>query len=101
MLVLLVLQWTLDDFVQSFWNVSFSVEQPFGESIKMQLTNFMEYVTVQQDEDPLYLFDADFASKTEAFSNDCGLPAIFNDDLLPLLGKPCACGCGSMDAVWV
>ena len=55
----------------------------------MKLENFLEYSRMQWDEDPLYLFDADFATKAAAIQQDYTVPPIFSNDLLPLIGKQC------------
>ena len=80
------MRWDVDALDRSFGEITFTVSCRDG-GFEMQLRNFLEYARMQWDEDPLYLFDSDFATKASAVVQDYTLPSIFSNDLMPLLGK--------------
>jgi len=82
-----VLDWDLNKLKDIFGEVTFRVCSDFDKTLNMSLEKFLDYANAQNDEDPLYLFDNDFASKIPSFFGDYTIPSIFPDDLLDCLGK--------------
>eukprot|EP00210_Caulerpa_lentillifera_P001655 g1591.t1 len=82
-----LLKWDLSKLIKCFGNVLFKIDTPFRQGCKMTLDEFMKYAIQQTDEEPLYLFDSEFASKVPTFFKDYTIPTIFPDDLMDLLGE--------------
>ena len=61
------------------------------EAVKWSFPTYVEYMSSNQDESPLYLFDKDFATKKTAngvlLEEDYWIPEPFKEDLFTLLGK--------------
>ena len=80
------------------WDIQYLLDQfPSGdatfqiESVEWSLPTYIEYMSSNRDESPLYLFDKDFATKTTAngiaLEEDYTIPETFREDLFILLGK--------------
>src|SRR5208282_5608970 len=80
------------------WSVEYLLEQfPSSEatfqieSVEWSLPTYVEYMSSNRDESPLYLFDKDFATKTTAngitLEEDYWIPETFKEDLFTLLGN--------------
>lgn len=81
--------WSLETIANRYPNVPFR-----AEAVLTQLSDYIAYHNhCQHDESPLYIFDADFVEKTEAYEpghgllHDFNVPKIFQDDLFSVLGK--------------
>lgn len=61
------------------------------ESVEWSFPTYVEYMSSNRDESPLYLFDKDFATKRTAsgvaLEEDYSVPETFKEDLFTLLGK--------------
>jgi F-box-like len=61
------------------------------EAVEWSLPTYVEYMSSNLDESPLYLFDKDFATKRTAngglLEDDYWIPEPFKEDLFTLLGK--------------
>lgn len=80
------MSWTLDGLRKKFGEMSFTVNCPSKKSAEMSLHNFLDYMHHQQDEDPLYLFDAAFGETVPELLDSYEVPAIFRDDFYNVLG---------------
>lgn len=80
------------------WSISYLLEQfpsdnaTFDiESVEWSFPTYVEYMSSNRDESPLYLFDKDFATKPTAkgmlLEEDYWIPETFTADLFTLLGK--------------
>jgi hypothetical protein len=78
------IQFLLDQFPSS--DATFQIE-----SVEWSLPTYVEYMSSNRDESPLYLFDKDFATKSTAsgvvLEEDYWTPETFKEDLFTLLGK--------------
>lgn len=82
------IKWTMDYLLQQFpsSDATFQIE-----SVEWSFPTYMEYMSSNRDESPLYLFDKDFATKATAngvpLEEDYSIPETFTEDLFTLLGK--------------
>ena len=81
-------KWTLEYLLEQFP----SNEATFQiESVEWSLPTYVEYMSSNRDESPLYLFDKDFATKATAkgiaLEEDYWIPETFKEDLFTLLGN--------------
>lgn len=53
----------------------------------MRAEDYFTYMTRQQDDGPLYLFDKAFADHTAPLAADYAVPPVFSEDLFELLGE--------------
>lgn len=50
-------KWTTDQLLLNYENVAFKISQRSSRKISMKLKDYVSYMKVQHDEDPLYIFD--------------------------------------------
>lgn len=49
--------WTLDQLSEKYGEVSFRISQRSPNKISMKFKDYISYIKIQRDEDPLYVFD--------------------------------------------
>lgn len=49
--------WTTDQLLQHYGDVTFKISQRSSRKIKMKFKDYVSYMKIQHDEDPLYIFD--------------------------------------------
>lgn len=49
--------WTTDQLLQNYGNTAFKVSQRSARKITMKFKDYVSYMQIQHDEDPLYIFD--------------------------------------------
>lgn len=49
--------WTIDQLLPSYGDVAFRISQRSPQKIRMKFKDYVSYMEVQHDEDPLYIFD--------------------------------------------
>ncbi|GMH39012.1 hypothetical protein BSKO_06910 [Bryopsis sp. KO-2023] len=74
------MRWTLNGLEEKFGELRFSINCPGKTSVKMELKNFLRYMEVQHDENPLYLFDGEFGESCPEMLQDYRVPSIFPED---------------------
>jgi hypothetical protein len=50
-------KWTLQQLTKDFGEVPFRISQRSPQKITMKLKDYVSYMELQHDEDPLYIFD--------------------------------------------
>lgn len=50
-------KWTIDQLLSNYGDVAFRISQRSSKKIKMTFEDYVSYMKVQHDEDPLYIFD--------------------------------------------
>lgn len=50
-------KWTTDQLLLNYGDVAFKISQRSSRKISMKLKDYVSYMKVQHDEDPLYIFD--------------------------------------------
>lgn len=56
-------KWTLDQLMLDYGDTTFRMSQRSPRKIKMRFKDYVSYMTLQHDEDPLYIFDDKVQSK--------------------------------------
>ena len=77
--------WTTDYLRQRYGNTIFR-----AEAVDWPLRTYLEYLTLQKDESPLYLFDRSFVEKMNlevGVDGDYQVPECFGQDLFTFLGS--------------
>ena len=57
-------KWTLDQLVRDYGDTPFKISQRSSRKIKMKFKDYVSYMKIQHDEDPLYIFDEKVRFKT-------------------------------------
>lgn len=50
-------KWTIDKLLLSYGDIAFRISQKSSKKIAMKFKDYVSYMEVQHDEDPLYIFD--------------------------------------------
>jgi len=50
-------KWTKDQLLSSYGDVAFRISQRSSKKITMKFKDYVSYMGLQHDEDPLYIFD--------------------------------------------
>lgn len=82
----LAMSWTLDGLRSKFGDNTFTINCPGKKSVDMSLSNYLDYMHQQHDEDPMYLFDAVFGETAPELLDSYEVPAVFHDDFYDVLG---------------
>jgi len=107
-------QWQKEQFVKKYGHLKFRTDQSYtktGTSVKMRLENYFQYVNeCREDEDPIYIFDPKFTSRTKEYlqlAAEYKVEDYFTEDLLSVLGeekrpryKWIVCGCKNSGTVF-
>lgn len=78
-------KWTIQQLVLDYGEVTFRISQRSPQKIIMTLKDYVSYMELQHDEDPLYIFDDKFGESTPALLEDYSVPHLFQDDLFDVL----------------
>lgn len=77
--------WSLDHLVKHYGDCAFTVAQDDDKNVLMRLKDYVSYMSLQHDEDPLYIFDSKFGEIATGLMQDYKVPAIFKEDLFNVL----------------
>ncbi|XP_020176896.1 lysine-specific demethylase JMJ21 isoform X1 [Aegilops tauschii subsp. strangulata] len=78
-------KWTIQQLVHDYGEVTFRISQRSPKKIIMKLKDYVSYMELQHDEDPLYIFDDKFGETTPALLEDYRVPHLFQEDLFGVL----------------
>jgi histone arginine demethylase JMJD6 len=82
--------WTFEALLKRYANTLFKCgEDDEGYKVKIKLKYFLEYLTKQQDDSPMYVFDNSFDEHPVAkqLMQDFDVPKYFREDLFSLVGE--------------
>ncbi|XP_074304173.1 lysine-specific demethylase JMJ21 isoform X1 [Silene latifolia] len=77
--------WTLDQLVLKYGDLPFRISQRSARKMKMKLRDYVSYIKLQRDEDPLYIFDEKFGEAAPCLLKDYTVPDLFQEDLFDVL----------------
>ncbi|PRQ50996.1 hypothetical protein RchiOBHm_Chr2g0139391 [Rosa chinensis] len=72
--------WTLDHLLQNYGDTAFKISQRSSRKISMTFKDYVSYLKVQHDEDPLYIFDHKFGEVQPGLLKDYSVPYLFQED---------------------
>lgn len=78
-------KWTLQQLTKDFGEVPFRISQRSPQKITMKLKDYVSYMELQHDEDPLYIFDDKFGESAPALLDDYSVPYLFQEDFFYVL----------------
>eukprot|EP01018_Ginkgo_biloba_P005285 Gb_12447 [translate_table: standard] len=77
--------WSLEKLLKRYGEVAFNISQSNAKKVTMKLKDYVSYMTLQHDEDPLYIFDPKFGEVAPGLLEDYKVPHLFQEDLFDVL----------------
>lgn len=77
--------WTVENLLERYGDIAFRISQSNARRVTMKLKNYVSYMRVQHDEDPLYIFDPMFGEVAPDLLKDYNVPHLFQEDLFDVL----------------
>ncbi|TKY74386.1 F-box protein [Spatholobus suberectus] len=78
-------KWTTDQLLLNYGDVAFKISQRSSRKISMKFKDYVSYMKVQHDEDPLYIFDEKFGEAAPSLLKDYCVPHLFQEDFFDIL----------------
>ncbi|XP_058786350.1 lysine-specific demethylase JMJ21-like isoform X2 [Vicia villosa] len=78
-------KWTIDQLLLNYGDVAFKISQRSSKKISMKFKDYVSYMKVQHDEDPLYIFDEKFGEHAPSLLKDYSVPHLFQEDFFDIL----------------
>ncbi|GJN41043.1 hypothetical protein PR202_gn00367 [Eleusine coracana subsp. coracana] len=76
---------SLMQLTKDFGEVPFRISQRSPQKISMKLKDYVSYMELQHDEDPLYIFDDKFGESAPPLLEDYSVPYLFQEDFFGIL----------------
>ncbi|GAB2290674.1 hypothetical protein Dimus_024949 [Dionaea muscipula] len=77
--------WTVEKLLINYGDTAFRISQRSSRKIKMKLKDYVSYMNLQHDEDPLYIFDDKFGDVAPDLLKDYDVPHLFQEDFFSVL----------------
>ncbi|KAM1365809.1 hypothetical protein ACFX13_044784 [Malus domestica] len=77
--------WTFDQLLQKYGDTAFKISQRSARKVSMKFKDYVSYLKIQHDEDPLYIFDHKFGEVAPALLKDYCVPCLFQEDFFDVL----------------
>lgn len=77
--------WTIDQLSLKYGDTAFRISQRSCKKISMKIKDYVSYMYLQHDEDPLYIFDDKFGETAPSLLKDYSVPHLFQEDLFEVL----------------
>lgn len=78
-------KWTFNQLLLKFGDVTFRISQRSSKKITMKFKDYVSYMELQHDEDPLYIFDDKFGESAPDLLEDYRIPHLFQEDFFDVL----------------
>ncbi|KAE9603865.1 putative transcription factor & chromatin remodeling &Metalloenzymes JmjC family [Lupinus albus] len=78
-------KWTTEQLLLNYGDVAFKISQRSARKVSMKLEDYVSYTKVQNDEDPLYIFDEKFGEVAPSLLKDYSVPHLFQEDYFDIL----------------
>eukprot|EP00879_Flechtneria_rotunda_P026685 GHRR01028497.1.p1 GENE.GHRR01028497.1~~GHRR01028497.1.p1 ORF type:complete len:280 (-),score=82.80 GHRR01028497.1:448-1254(-) len=79
--------WQLDQLAELYCDRVFRASRPLGGKTKMRFRDYVDYMLRQADEEPLYIFDEDFADSAPEMLDWYKAPSVIVQDHTSVLGE--------------
>ncbi|KAK6277496.1 F-box domain - like 10 [Theobroma cacao] len=79
--------WTIDQLLLKYGDTAFKISQRTPGKVSMKFKDYVSYMKVQHDEDPLYIFDDKFGEAAPGLLKDYNVPKIFQEDFFDVLER--------------
>ncbi|XP_075082440.1 lysine-specific demethylase JMJ21 isoform X1 [Nicotiana tabacum] len=79
--------WTTEELLKKYEDTAFKLSQRSRHKIKIKLKEYVSYIKLQHDEDPLYIFDEKFGETAPELLKDYSVPNIFKEDFFDVLNR--------------
>ncbi|CAH9085706.1 unnamed protein product [Cuscuta epithymum] len=79
--------WTTEQLVLKYGDTPFRISQRSSKKIIMNLEDYVSYMQLQHDEDPLYIFDEKFGEVAPGLLKDYSVPHLFYEDFFDVLDR--------------
>jgi len=80
-------KWKSEKLADKYGDILFKISHQGHKRIPMKFRDYVEYMKVQNDEEPLYVFDEAFGEKAPEMLSDYSIPKYFPEDLFEVSGK--------------
>ncbi|KAH6816982.1 transferase [Perilla frutescens var. frutescens] len=77
--------WTSEELLLKYSETKFRISQRSSKKIIMKFKDYVSYMKIQHDEDPLYIFDDKFGEVAPDLLKDYKVPHIFPEDYFDVL----------------
>ncbi|GMN45361.1 hypothetical protein TIFTF001_014549 [Ficus carica] len=79
--------WTTEKLLENYGDTSFKISQRSSHKISMKFKDYVTYMNLQHDEDPLYIFDDKFGEVAPGLLKDYTVPYLFQEDYFDILDR--------------
>ncbi|KAI3460046.1 hypothetical protein Pfo_016709 [Paulownia fortunei] len=77
--------WTSEKLLSRYPDTKFRLSQRSSKKINMKFRDYISYMQIQHDEDPLYIFDDKFGDAAPDLLKDYSVPHLFQEDYFDVL----------------
>ncbi|KAL7085513.1 hypothetical protein ACP275_14G285000 [Erythranthe tilingii] len=77
--------WTSEQLSLKYSDTKFRISQRSSKKVNMKFKDYISYIQIQHDEDPLYIFDDKFAEAAPDLLKDYSVPYLFQEDYFDVL----------------
>ncbi|KAH7524352.1 hypothetical protein FEM48_Zijuj06G0110300 [Ziziphus jujuba var. spinosa] len=79
--------WTVEHLLLNYGDTEFKISQRISSKILMKFKDYVSYMKLQHDEDPLYIFDDKFGEIAPGLLKDYSVPHLFQEDFFDILDR--------------
>ncbi|KAG9144286.1 hypothetical protein Leryth_016938 [Lithospermum erythrorhizon] len=77
--------WTIEQLLMKYGDTTFRISQRSPKKVTMKFKDYVTYMQIQHDEDPLYIFDDKFGEVAPDLLKDYSVPDLFQEDFFDVL----------------